>query len=196
MSEDWPFGDIEERSAGLVYADPATTFVTHSARGDKKAPPYATMSKSELLRLPVWKLAAPHCALAMWATQTNLDFSIDLIKRWGFEYKTALAWAKLSKTSQADDEDAKLAFGTGYWLRCSAEFLLFGAIGRPKVVSRSERNLIVAPVREHSRKPDEAYELLERMFPRVNKVELFSRGDRAGWRHWGDEVGLYRSEAP
>jgi N6-adenosine-specific RNA methylase IME4 len=190
----WPFGDLAPHSAGLIYADPATTFVTHSQRGARKAPPYPTISKAELLRLPVWKLAAPHCACAMWATQTNLDFSIDLMKCWGFEYKTALAWAKLSKAARVDDDDPTLAFGTGYWLRSSAEFLLFGAIGAPKIVSRSERNLIVAPIREHSRKPDEAYEVLERMFPAVRKVELFSRGDRAGWAHWGNQVGMFASE--
>ena len=58
----------------------------------------------------------------------------------------------------------------------AAEFVVFGAIGRPRIVSRSERNLIIAPVREHSRKPDESFEMLERMFPRVRKASLFSRG--------------------
>lgn len=189
---DWPFGDLDAHGFGLIYADPATTFVTHSARGTKKAPPYRTMTKSELLRLPVHRLAAPNCALALWATQANLDFSLDLMKRWGFEFKSCAAWGKLSKTSQADDPEQRLAFGTGYWFRSAAEFLLVGAIGRPKIVSHSERNLILAPVREHSRKPDEAREMLERMFPRVRKLEMFSRsagGDL--WSHWGDQVGMF-----
>jgi len=198
MSEEWPFGDLEPHSFGLIEADPATTFVTHSDRGNKKAPPYRTMSKADLLRLPVHRLAAPHCALAMWATQTNLDFSIDLMKRWGFEYKSALAWGKLSKNSSAADlEAAKLAFGHGYWMRSAAEFLLFGAIGRPKIVSRSERNLIISPVREHSRKPDECYDMLDRMFPRVRKLSMFSRsGGGALWSHWGDQAGMFSREAP
>ncbi len=184
-----PFAGLRPNSYGLILADPATTFNTFSARNQTKAAPYATMSKSQLLRLPVWKLAAPNCALAMWATQTNLDFSIDLMKRWGFDYKSAAAWAKQSPTGE------KWAFGTGYWLRSAAEFILFGSIGQPAIKSRRERNLIVAPVREHSRKPDAMHEQLERMFPRVRKMELFARQRRDGWDCWGNEVDKFgRSE--
>jgi N6-adenosine-specific RNA methylase IME4 len=179
---DWPFGDLRESSYGLILADPPWRFVTHSERGQTKAAPYARMSRFDLLTLPVWRLAAPNCALAMWATQAQLPQAIETMKRWGFDYKTAGAWAKQSKTGAA------WAFGTGYWLRSTAEFFLLGAYGRPDIRSRSERNLIVAPVREHSRKPEALHEALERMFPAVRKLEMFAREQREGWDSWGDEI--------
>jgi N6-adenosine-specific RNA methylase IME4 len=80
-------------------------------------------------------------------------------------------------------------------LRSAAEFWLIGTRGRPKPESRSERNLIVAPIREHSRKPDQAYEMLERMFPSQRRCELFARFSRPGWDQWGLEIEKFRSAA-
>lgn len=187
---DYPFGELELHSYGLIYADPATRFVTHSERGNLKAPPYPTMSKSELLRLPVHRLAAPNCGLVMWSTREQIDFSIDLLKRWGFEYKTMGTWGKLSRTGKARH------FGKGYWWRDSSEPWVFGTIGAPKNHSHRERSHIEWPVHEHSRKPPELHEQLERMFPRVRKVELFSRCRRPGWDHWGNEIDKFDPEAP
>jgi N6-adenosine-specific RNA methylase IME4 len=178
---DWPFGALAPHSYGLILADPPWRFATRSAKRQTKLVPYATMRKGALLTLPVWRLAAPNCALAMWATQAQLPDAVDLMKRWGFDYRTAGAWAKRSAT------DSTWAFGTGYWLRSAAEFFLLGAYGEPTIRSRSERNLIVAPVRGHSRKPEALHEALERMFPRVKKLELFARQRREGWDGWGDE---------
>jgi len=188
MTPDWPFGALRESAYGVILADPPWRFVTQSPRNQTKAAPYATMTRGALMRLPVFRLAAPNCALAMWATQAQLPEAIDLMRRWGFDYRTAACWAKLSKLSKVDDPDARLAFGTGYWLRSAAEFVLFGAYGRPVLRARGERNLIVAPLREHSRKPPDLHEMLERMFPLARKLELFAREPRAGWDAWGNET--------
>ena len=188
---DWPFGDLPESGFGVILADPPWRFETRSARNQNKAAPYATMSRAELMRLPVWRLAAPNCALAMWATQAQLHEAVDLVKSWGFDYKSAAAWAKLSKLSDINSADPKLAMGTGYWPRSCAEFILFGAIGAPRIRARGERNLIIAPVREHSRKPPHLHEMLERMFPGTRKLELFARAPREGWRVWGNETGKF-----
>ena len=119
--------------------------------------------------------------MVMWATQAQLHEAFDLMACYGFSFKTAGAWGKLSKTGKSK------AFGTGYILRSSAEFFLIGTRGNPKSKSKRERNWIEAKVREHSRKPDEMYEMIERLWPKARKCELFARGPRAGWEAWGNE---------
>ncbi|HEY8136239.1 MAG TPA: MT-A70 family methyltransferase [Methylocystis sp.] len=185
---DWPFGDLHPHSYGLILADPPWRFETFSERGNAKGVPYQTMTKSELMRLPVHKLAAPNCALVMWFTPEQIAFAVDLVKRWGFEPKTMGFWGKLTRTGNARH------FGKGHWWREAGEPYLAGSIGRPKICSHSERNYIEAPIRESSRKPDELHEQLERMFPRVRKLELFSRCQRPGWDHWGNQVDFFAPE--
>jgi N6-adenosine-specific RNA methylase IME4 len=147
------------------------------------------MTLDEIKALPVAELAAPDCLLLLWATQAQLDQALDVMRSWGFAFKSCGAWAKQSPTG------ASWAFGTGYWLRSAAEFFLIGTRGKPKSESRSERNLIVAPVREHSRKPDQAYEMLERMFPAQRRCELFARHERPGWSQWGAEIQKFDRSA-
>src|SRR5690606_4059918 len=128
-------------------ADPPWRFRTFSAKGEGRSPSrhYACMDIAELAALPVGQLAAPDAALILWATAPLLPQAVWLMEQWGFAYKSAGAWAKQSTSS------ARWAFGTGYLLRSAAEFFLLGTIGRPRIRSRAVRNLIVAPVREHSR---------------------------------------------
>ncbi len=113
-----------------------------------------------------------------------LPEALDLIRAWGFVYKSGAAWGKESKTGE------KWAFGTGYIFRSAAELLLVGTRGSPPVKSRSERNIIYAPVREHSRKPDDCYGMIERLYDGPY-IELFARNTRPGWAAWGNEVGKY-----
>jgi len=120
--------------------------------------------------------------LMLWATQNTVEQAYTLSRVWGFEPKTLGTWAKQSKTGM------KWQFGTGYLLRSAAEFYLFGTRGKPKWAVRNVRNLIAAPVREHSRKPDEMYRDLERLFPDVPRVELFARRPVEGWSVWGNDV--------
>lgn len=188
---DWPFGDLRPHSYGLILADPAWKYITRSPKGRKKSADrhYRTMTRAELYALPVWKLGAPNAALCLWTTQAMLPMQLDLLKHWGFEYKSYGAWGKRTKTGR------KWGFGTGYWERSTAEVYLWGAIGAPLIVSRSERNFIEAPLREHSRKPEDIYAKCERMFPNVRKLDLFSRKTRKGWDNWGDEATKF-DEAP
>ena len=185
----WAFGALERERYGLILSDPPWKFKTYADDISPKsaASKYTLMTRSELRNLPVYQLAAKDCALVMWATQAQVPEALDLLACWGFVYKTMGAWGKLSKASKIEDEDRKKAFGTGYILRSAAEFFIIGARGNPKVATRSERNWIEAPVREHSRKPDEMHEMLERMYPNARKCELFGRGRRDGWDVWGNE---------
>lgn len=182
----WPFGGLRPFGYSAILADPPWYFRNYSAAGEVKNPAahYACMSTADIAALPVNHLAAPDCALVMWATAPMLPDAIDLLRAWGFTFKSAGAWAKQSSTGE------KWAFGTGYCFRSAAEFFILGTIGKPKVRSRAVRNLIVAPVREHSRKPDEQYETVEQLFDGPY-LELFSRTARAGWAAWGNEAGKF-----
>lgn len=194
---DWPFGALPENAYGLILADPPWKFLTRSARGEGKSAcrHYPTMTRAELYALPVWRLAAPNAALCMWFTSTSLPLALDLMKHWGFDYKSLGFWAKRSRSWTPAEPDPKWAFGTGYWAADCAEGYLWGARGRPLIHRGSERNLIEAARREHSEKPEEIYGKCERMFPATRKLDLFSRQTRPGWDAWGDEAGKFDERA-
>lgn len=186
----WPFGDLRPFGFGAIIADPPWRFRNYSAAGEVKNPVahYSCMSTEDIAALPLNQLAAPDCALIMWATAPMLPDAIKLMQAWGFAFKSAGAWAKQSRTGE------KWAFGTGYCFRSAAEFFLLGTIGKPPIRSRSVRNLIVAPVREHSRKPDSQYLIVERLFDGPY-LEMFARSSRPGWSAWGNEAGKFEVAA-
>jgi N6-adenosine-specific RNA methylase IME4 len=187
---DWPFGGLSRNAYGVILSDPPWRFRTWGEHNQTKSPSrhYDLMTLDDIKALPVATLAAADCLLFMWACAPTLDQSFDVMASWGFKFKTAGAWAKQSKTGR------KWAFGTGYLLRSAAEFYLIGTIGNPKSAVRDVRNLTVAPVREHSRKPDSVRDDLERMFPSVRKAELFGRTEARGWDVWGNQTEKF--EAP
>lgn len=182
MSSAWPFGNLRPLYYGAILADPPWHFETRSEKGEQKSPQahYQTMDDESLRRLPVAHLAAPDCFLVMWAIAPKLDFAIDLLKHWGFTYKTFGAWHKRTRYG-------KTQFGTGYILRSACEPYVIGTIGSPKVGSRSIRNIIDAPVRQHSRKPPDMRHMVEKMAPRAWRCELFAREPWTGNDVWGNE---------
>lgn len=179
----WPFDPLVPLRYRVILADPPWRFANWSAKGEAKNPNqhYHCMSLADIKRLPVSNLAAPDCALVMWATSPLLDEAIETLKVWGFTYKAAGGWGKRSKTGR------KWAFGPGYIQRSTLEFWIIGTIGKPKRVSASVRNFIEAPVREHSRKPDQMHSDIEKLWDGPY-CELFSRQRRDGWDVWGNEV--------
>ena len=185
----WPFADLTPLKYSVILCDPPWRFTNYSAKGEAKNPNqhYACMSLADIKALPVSQLAAPDCALIMWCTSPLLDQQIDVLKAWGFTYKAAGAWGKQSKTGNA------LAFGGGYILRSAAEFFIVGTIGAPKRQSRSIRNLIMAPVREHSRKPDALHDMVEALYEGPY-CELFARASRPGWDVWGNQTTKFDEE--
>jgi N6-adenosine-specific RNA methylase IME4 len=182
----WPFGELVPHRYGVILADPPWRFLNRTVAGEVKNPVahYPCMSVEQLAELPVARLAAPDCALIMWATAPLLHRAIALLDAWGFTFKTAGAWAKQSRTGE------RWTFGTGYVLRSAAEFYLVGTIGKPRVISRSIRNLIAAPVREHSRKPDQLHADVEALYAGPY-AELFARQRREGWDAWGNDVDRF-----
>ena len=182
---DWPFGDLEAQSFDLIMADPPWTFEIRSEKGAEKSAQaqYACMDIDAIKALPVLDLAAPDCILWLWATNPMLPQGLAVLAAWGFTFKTAGSWGKTTP-------GGNLAFGTGYILRSANEPFLIGTRGAP-ATSRSVRSLIMAPRREHSRKPDEAFAAAETLMPHARRVELFSRTERPGWATWGNEVGKF-----
>lgn len=197
MKTTWPFGALKRHSYDLIMADPGWRFETWSRKGEAKSPQakYRCMSVASIAALPVLQLASDNCILWLWTTfPMLLDNETPwlspagrVMQAWGFRYVTGGAWHKQTK-------NGKTSFGTGFVLRSAAEPFLIGRIGKPKV-SRSERNLIADLAREHSRKPEKAYELIERWMPHARKVELFSRTTRPGWATWGDQRGTWRARS-
>jgi N6-adenosine-specific RNA methylase IME4 len=135
------------------------------------------MRLDEICALPVGSLATDTAVLFMWTTAPHLRESFDALAAWGFAYKTNIVWAK--------DK-----IGLGYFVRNQHELLIVAARGDMPCPLPANRpfSVISAPRREHSRKPDEAYELIERMYPELPKIELFARSAREGWATWGNQA--------
>ncbi|MDU7524545.1 MAG: MT-A70 family methyltransferase [Roseomonas mucosa] len=174
----------------MIEADPPWSFTTYSKKGWGKTPHahYDCMSLADIKAMPVPDLAAPNAVLLLWATMPMIPEALEVMAAWGFKHKTALPWVKQSKTGRA------LNFGTGYIFRNCAELLLVGKRGKPpREKSRSERGVIIAPVREHSRKPDETKRKIEALWDGPY-LELFARQSRPGWHGWGNQAT--RFDAP
>jgi N6-adenosine-specific RNA methylase IME4 len=186
------FPGLWPRLYGVILADPPWRFESWDGKDAAKGPGghYGLMGLDDIKALPVAELAADDCVCVMWAVQAMVPAAFDLMEAWGFTPKTTGAWLKLTKNSPPEDaeEAMRLAFGTGYIFRSAAEFYVYGTRGKPKQAVKNVRNAIVAPVREHSRKPDQMHADLERMFPGVAKVELFARQRRPGWDCWGNQT--------
>lgn len=186
--QEWPWPELEPHAYHLIMIDCPWHFETRSKKGEGKSPQsyYDTMTLKEIASLPVAGLAAPDCVLWMWATAPMLDKQLEILKGWGFDYKTSGVWTKRTNTG-------KLTFGTGYLLRNAHELFLLGTRGRPKT-SRSIRSVINAERSRHSEKPDASYAAAERLLPSARRVEIFSRTDRLGWETWGLEKGTFNAD--
>lgn len=179
-----PFGGFD-----FIMADPPWSFDNFSAKGEAKnaKAQYDCTPIDWIKKLPVEALAADDCLLWLWATNPMLPEAMAVLEAWGFTFKTAGHWVK--RTTHG-----KLAFGTGYILRCAGEPFLIGTRGQPKT-TRSTRSVIEGPIREHSRKPDEAFTAAELLMPEAKRLELFSRQQRAGWTVWGNQIDKFEEDA-
>lgn len=178
--------EFPNKKYSCILADPPWKFKPYSAKGitSKGAEgQYPCMTIDEIKDLPVCDIADNDCFLFLWATFPMLSEALEVMKAWGFTYKTGAAWHKTTK-------NGKDAFGTGYVFRSAAELLLVGTRGKPKVLNRSTRNIIHGVVREHSRKPDEQYAFIESLCD-GERIELFARQSWNGWDCWGNETDKF-----
>jgi N6-adenosine-specific RNA methylase IME4 len=146
----------------------------------------------DIAALPVASLTAPDCVLFCWVTWPMLLDCIKTIEAWGFTYKTCgFAWIKADNT-QTDffQEELKTEMKLGYWTRSNSEVCLLATRGKPKRIDAGVRQAIVAPSREHSRKPDGIHERIERLVGGPY-LELFARQQRPGWTVWGNQTDKF-----
>jgi N6-adenosine-specific RNA methylase IME4 len=185
-----------KRKFGAILADPPWRF---SNRSGKIAPEhrrlsrYATMPLEEIMALPIARLTAPTAHLYLWVPNALLPDGIRVLQAWGFEYKTNLVWHKTRKDGGSDGR------GVGFYFRNVTELVLFGVRGsnaRTLSPARTQVNFLASRKREHSRKPDEQYDIIERCSPGPY-FELFARGVRKGWKSWGHQAnGSYHPSWP
>ena len=170
---------------GTILADPPWQFLN---RTGKVAPEhrrllrYPTMDVDAICRLPVSDLAASRSHLYLWVPNALLAEGLQVMKSWGFQYKSNLVWLKIRRDGGPDGR------GVGFYFRNVTELVLFGVRGSLRTLppGRSQVNVLSTRKREHSRKPDEMYEIIEACSPGPY-VELFARFPRSGWQQWGNE---------
>jgi len=176
---------------GTILADPPWRFAN---RTGKMAPEhgrlwrYRTMTFPEINELPVGQLAAEQSHLYLWVPNALVQEGLEVMRRWGFTYKTNLVWFKVRKDGGPDGR------GVGFYFRNVTELVLLGIRGglRTREAGRRQTNIIVSRKRGHSRKPDHLYDIIEKCSPGPY-LELFARIRRPGWSQWGDEIPAFAS---
>ncbi len=181
-----------------VLADPPWRFGNRRSGMSPESglrPRYHTMALDEICSLPVPSVAADDAHLYLWVPSALLPEGLKVMSAWGFRYTTSITWLKTRRDGEPDGS------GVGFYFRNATELLLFGVRGSSRTLpaARSMTNVITARRREHSRKPTEAYWLIEQASPGP-RVELFAREERPGWAVWGDEAAgvsvRFRPETP
>jgi len=202
----WPFENLECGKYGAILADPPWAFnLWWGGRSNKTpagvpsratTPHYGVMREPELNALPVADLAAKDCVLFLWTCWPVLQWSLRTIEAWGFEYKTCgFCWVK-AHAGQIEmfQEEIEAHMTLGYWTRSNSEVCLLATRGKPKRINADVRQGIIAPRREHSRKPDGIHERIERLVVGPY-VELFARQRRPNWDVWGNQTDKFAEAA-
>lgn len=170
-----------------ILADPPWQFQNRTGKmapEHKRLNRYPTMKLDEIISLPVDQISDETCHLYLWVPNALLPDGLEVMKKWGFQYKTNIVWEKVRKDGQPDGR------GVGFYFRNVTELLLFGVKGksaRTLTPGRTQVNLLRSQKREHSRKPDEFYDLIEGCSSGPY-LELFARGSRPGWTMWGNQA--------
>jgi N6-adenosine-specific RNA methylase IME4 len=187
------FDGLDDKFSTILI-DPPWRFQNRTGKvapEHKRLHRYETMSFEEIADLPVATVAKDKSHLYMWCPNALLLEGLQIMKAWGFKYKTNIVWYKVRKDGGPDGR------GVGFYFRNVTELLLFGVRGNMRTLKpgRTQVNVIVKRKQEHSRKPLEAYQLIEECSPGPF-LELFARERVAGWTQWGDQVDSYEKNRP
>ena len=178
---------VGPRRYATILADPPWRFLNRTGKvapEHRRLSRYSTMHLAEIMALPVGHIAASTAHLYLWCPNALLPDALAVMKAWGFTYKSNIVWHKVRKDGGSDGR------GVGFYFRNVTELLLFGVRGkkaRTLQPGRRQVNCVATRKREHSRKPDEMYDVIEAC-SRPSRIELFARGCRSGWDAWGDEA--------
>lgn len=175
---------LPEKKYSVIYADPPWTYQDKARSGKRGASQkYRCMDLSDLMQLPVKSIAAENCVLFMWHVAPMPTEALKVVEAWGFKLKTmkGFTWHKTTK-------NGKSFMGMGNWTRANTEDCLIAVRGNIKRVDASVRQFVEAPIREHSRKPDEVRDRIVQMMGDLERIELFARQQHEGWRCWGNEL--------
>ena len=178
---------LDGRKFGAILADPPWQFQNRTGKvapEHKRLNRYNTLTLDEIKQLPVVDAAAEVSHLYLWVPNALLPDGLAVMAAWGFQYKSNLVWHKIRKDGGSDGR------GVGFYFRNVTELILFGIRGknaRTLAPGRSQVNFLATRKREHSRKPDEQYKLIESCSPGPF-LELFARGERPGWVTWGNQA--------
>jgi N6-adenosine-specific RNA methylase IME4 len=170
-----------------ILADPPWRFTNRTGKmapEHRRLARYGTLTTAAIEALPVARIAAAVAHLYLWVPNALLPEGLGVMRAWGFAYKTNLVWHKVRKDGGSDGR------GVGFYFRNVTEIVLFGTRGqgaRTLAPGRRQVNHLATRKREHSRKPDELYPIIEACSPGP-RLELFARGTRPGWRAWGDQA--------
>lgn len=172
-----------------ILADPPWLFNNKTGKiapEHKRLYRYATMTNDDIISLPVKEITDSTAHLYLWVPNALISLGLQVMESWGFTYKTNLIWYKVREDGGPDRR------GVGFYFRNVTEMVLFGVKGRMRTLQpgRTMPNIIITRKREHSRKPDELYDVIEKCSPGPY-IELFDRVPREGWTCWGNEAGDY-----
>ena len=176
--------DLPNKKYQIIYADPPWSYKDKALAGNRGADcKYPTQSSEWLNALPVKDIADKDCILFLWVTMPKLNECFELIKQWGFEYKTcAFTWVKKNKKANT------WFMGMGRWTRANSEICLLATKGKPKRISASVHSVVDTPIERHSKKPDCVKDRIITLCGDLPRIELFARQTTPGWDVWGNEV--------
>ena len=173
-----------EKKYSILYADPPWQYFDKALAGNRgSCCKYSVQPKSWIASLPVGSIAEKDCALFLWVTHPQLEVGFEILKSWGFKYKTvAFCWVKQNRKSES------LFWGMGSMTRANSEICLLATRGKPKRINAGVHSVLISPVRRHSEKPDEVRTRIVELLGDLPRIELFARKQTPGWDVWGDEV--------
>lgn len=172
-----------DKRYSIIYADPPWSYKDKRNGFGGAEDHYSTMSIEDIKKLPVNQISEKDCLLFLWVTFPNLQEGLDVIKAWGFKYKTlGFSWLKTNR------KNGELFFGIGHYTRSNCEVCLIGVRGKKWNLSKKISSAIIHPLQEHSKKPDAIRNRIVDLCGNLPRIELFARHKAEGWDVWGNEV--------
>jgi len=175
---------LPDKKYQIIYADPPWSYRDKASSGNRGASfKYDVQDHKWICNLPVENISDDNCVLFLWTTMPQLPNVFEVIKEWGFDYKTcAFTWVKRNKLQPS------WFLGMGNWTRANSELCLLATKGKPKRVSAAVHSVVDTPIEKHSKKPDVVKDRIVQLCGDLPRIELFARQKTIGWDSWGNEV--------